>query len=420
MRAKGYTDQELIAAFLCKKGERNPYDIFRNRVIVPIIDVRGNVIGFGGRVLDDSKPKYINTSDTPVYKKTDQLFALNFAKSAPGRTLILCEGYMDVIAMHQAGFTNAVATCGTALTAEHANLVARYADEVQLIFDADEAGQKATRRAITVLRGTGVRMRVVRIPDGKDPDEFIRKNGADRFRHLLEHAAGDVEYRLIEIGSRYELSTSEGQTAYLKEACELLAELHTPIERDLFAGKLAAQLPVSKEAILQQVDSVMKARRRKQERTHQELTGHIRRESASVRQVNPDAERFPKAAAAEEALIGLLILHPDRIAAAVKALPPDGFVTAFNRGLYRTVADRAAAGMLIDLAVFSGSYTEEEMGYITKTVQQARDWDGTPEEVDRLVRTILHEKETAAMADPASLTPEQIAEMLKRVKERKQ
>ncbi|MBQ3259296.1 MAG: DNA primase, partial [Clostridia bacterium] len=194
LRKKGFHDEELRVAWLCGRSQKGSiYDLFRNRVMIPIIDVRGNVIAFGGRVLDDSKPKYLNSGDTLVFKKTNNLFALNFAKQGKTDNLILCEGYMDVIALHQAGFTNAVAALGTSFTMEHARLLARYTDEVVLVFDADAAGQKGAQRAIGMLREIGMRVRLITVPDGKDPDEFIKRNGAERFKLLLDRAANDVE-----------------------------------------------------------------------------------------------------------------------------------------------------------------------------------------------------------------------------------
>ena len=198
MRQKGYSYEELYEANLAYKSTKDDrvryYDAFRNRAMVPIIDVRGNVVAFGGRVLDDSKPKYINTSDTLVYKKSLGVFGLNFAKNSKERKLIIVEGYMDAISLHQAGFDNAIACLGTAFTGEMAHLLARYTDEVILSYDADEAGQKATDRAIGVLNSIGMKLKVARLTGGKDPDEILRKYGPERFRSLIEGAANDIEF----------------------------------------------------------------------------------------------------------------------------------------------------------------------------------------------------------------------------------
>ena len=290
LHKQGFTDAELESAWLCKRSEKSGrmYDLFRNRVMVPIIDIRGNVIAFGGRVLDDSKPKYLTSGDTPVFRKSGTLFALNVAKAkAAAEGLILCEGYMDVIALHQAGFTNAVAALGTSFTEEHANLIARYAKKVTLLFDADEAGQKAAARAIDIMGKTGVDVRVMHVPDGKDPDEFLRNNPPERFQMLLEGASNDVEYRLVKIGKKHLLTTADGRSAYLQEAAGVLATLNSAIERDVYAGQLAHNLGVNKQSILQEVER----HRRKGQRAADKMrmTNVIRHSEAQVKQVNPEA-----------------------------------------------------------------------------------------------------------------------------------
>ena len=215
MRGLGYSYEELYEANLANKSDKDGkisyYDSFRNRVMVPIIDVRGNVVAFGGRVLDDSKPKYINTSDTLVYKKSLGVFGLNFAKNTTEKTLILVEGYMDAISLHQAGFTNVIACLGTALTSEMAHLLSRYADEIILSYDADEAGQKATQRAIGILGSIGMKLRVVHLSGGKDPDEILRKYGPERFRSLIDGAANDIEFELLKARDGLDLATSDGK-----------------------------------------------------------------------------------------------------------------------------------------------------------------------------------------------------------------
>ncbi len=415
LRQKGFKDEELTAAFLEKRSTRpgtsgHLFDIFRGRVIIPIIDIRGNVIAFGGRVLDDSKPKYLNTADTPAFKKTDNLFALNFAKTAGGRQLILCEGYMDVIALHQAGFTNAVAALGTSFTADHARLVARYADEAVLIFDADAAGQKGTQRAIDLLRRTGVHIRVVTIPDGKDPDEFIKKNGPERFRLLLERSANDVEYRLIELGQRHMMGTADGRVEYLREAAALLAGLASPIERDVYAGKLAAELSVSKDAILQQVNYSLKKQQKQQK--DRQLSQIVRQTENTMRRVNPEAEKHLRAVSAEEGLIGLLLLHPDFIRTMAEELPPEFMATAFNRRLYQLLIDRQKNGLLVEMTVFSADYDDNEMAYITRMVLNAREREGSLEEARHYAKILREEYQLRGLEEPATLSEDKIQEVL--------
>ncbi len=418
LRAKGFKDEELVAAFLAARGRNGgTYDVFRNRVMIPIIDIRGNVVGFGGRVLDDSKPKYINTESTLAFSKSRNLFALNFAKNE-GRELNLCEGYMDVIAMHQAGFTNTVAALGTSFPEEQMQLIARYADRINLIFDADGAGQKATRRAIENLRRTGLDVRVVTIPDGKDPDEFIHKNGAAAFKLLLERAANAVEHRLLEIGKSHNVLTAEGKLAYYGEAAKVLAELDSPVERDLYAGRLSELLSVSKDAILLEVDNLRKKKRRQEVRY--QLPNLMRKEARELQQVNPDAVRFTRAASAEEGLIGTLILHPDYIRQVRQVLAPEQIVTAFNRGLYAHLLERERQGLMVELAFLSANYDEDAMAYIARMVSEAKEHTVTPEEVLRLAAVIREENTLRTMQDPTGLADSDIQDMLDAIRARKQ
>ncbi len=420
LRAKGFHDEELRLAWLCGVSQKGYlYDLFRNRVMIPIIDVRGNVIAFGGRVLDDSKPKYLNSGETPVFKKTNNLFALNFAKQGTHSQLILCEGYMDVIALHQAGFTNAVAALGTSFTADHARLMSRYTDEVVLIFDADAAGQKGAQRAIGLLRDVGINIRLVSIPDGKDPDEYIKKKGAERFRLLVERSANDVEYRLMEIGKRHLLNTSDGKVNYLKEVAALLAELPNSLEREVYATRVASELGVSKDNLFLQITNHVK--KRQKQRQDRQMLEIVRRSETELKKANPDAAKATRAAGAEEALLGMLILNPDFLNAIASLLPVDTMVTAFNRRLYKTLLERFHKGLMIELAYFSEEYNTDEMAYISKMVREARERVAslTVEEAKRYVEIIKHEYQMQDLQNPANLTPEQIQEKLKAMKEMK-
>lgn len=421
LRKKGFHDEELVLAWLCarSKSGRGIYDIFRNRVMIPIIDVRGNVIAFGGRVLDDSKPKYLNSGDTLVFKKTNNLFALNFAKRIKADHLILCEGYMDVIALHQAGFENAVAALGTSFTAEHARLISRYTDEVVLVFDADAAGQKGAQRAISLLRETGLRIRLVTIPDGKDPDEFIKNNGPERFKLLVERASNDVEYRLIELGKRHLLNTTDGKVNYLKEATELLAGLHSPLERDVYLGRLAADLQVSKTALQSQLSYQLKRRQKQQQ--DKQLTQVVRNAEVSTQKANPDAKMHVRGASAEESLLGAILLNPDYMTALSPLLSPEDMITPFNRKVYEQLLSRYKQGLAIELGFLSEWYDPDEMAYITKMVRDAREHISslTIEEAKRYVSVIKSEQQLAALRQPSELTPEQIQEKLNAMKQMK-
>lgn len=418
LRAKGFKDEELVAAFLLAHGRNGgTYDVFRNRAMIPIIDIRGNVVGFGGRVLDDSKPKYINTESTLAFSKSRNLFALNFAKNT-GRELNLCEGYMDVIAMHQAGFTNTVAALGTSFPEEQMQLIARYADRINLIFDADGAGQKATRRAIENLRRTGLSVKVVTIPDGKDPDEFLRKNGAAGFKLLLDRSANAVEYRLLEIGKQHSISTPDGKLGYFKEASKVLAGLDSPVERDIYAGRVSELLSISKDAILQEINGIRARQQRTQRR--QQLPNLMRQENKELRQVNPDAVTYPRAASAEESLLGTLILHPDYIRQIRSVLDPAQMVTEFNRKLYGHLLERDRQGLMVELAFLSANYDEDAMAYISRMVRDARERAVTAQDAANFAAIIREEHALRFIADPASASDEDIQGMLDALRARKQ
>ena len=416
--SKGFREDELLLAWLVRRSQKGfLYDSFRNRVMVPIIDVRGNVIAFGGRVLDDSTPKYMNTGDTPVFKKTNNLFALNIAKDT-GRKLILCEGYMDVIALHQAGFTNAVAALGTSFTADHANLMARYADEAILIFDSDAAGQKGAARAMSLLRNTGLHVRVVRIPDGKDPDEYLRRHHPDDFKLLLDHSLNDMEYRLSTLKQGYLLDTPDGKTAYSREAIKLIATLQSPVERDVYASRLSQELSVSKNSVMQELEYVSK--RRQQKHTKEHLSHEIKRMDSLTAKVNPEALKFVRAAAAEEALIGYLLLHPDHVGAVASKLAAEDMITSFHRKLYEVIVSRHQQQLLIDLSVMLPLFSDDEASQITYLFQVAQSRAEKTSDVDEYIQVIRNEKAISSMAPVADMTDDDMLKMMEKLRNMKQ
>ena len=271
LRRRGFSESELEHSGLIKRSEKgNLYDIFRHRVMVPIIDVRGAIIAFGGRVLDDSKPKYINSPETMVYHKSRTLFALNVAKKSANKRYILCEGYMDVIAMHVAGFDTAVCACGTALTSEQVKLLSEYADEVVLCYDSDEAGQKATERSLTLFANSSVKVSVLSYQGAKDPDEFIKKYGRDRFEMILNGTANPTEFQLKKAKAKYDLRSDDGRLNYLQEAIGILtAQGVTPTAQDVYAGRLAEETGVSKQAISAQLKGAVHSAERRSYRKEQ-------------------------------------------------------------------------------------------------------------------------------------------------------
>ncbi len=335
MLSRGYSYDELVAGFLCGKSEKGRYyDAFRNRIMFPIIDVSGNVIAFGGRVMDDPKPKYKYCSDTPVFKKSRNLFALNFARHNCQETMILCEGYMDVIAMHAAGFENAVATLGTAITSEQARMMSRYTKKVIISYDADEAGQKAAMRAVKMLNDVGLDVTILKVPGAKDPDEYIKKFGADKFKNLLTQSKSKFEYNLEIILSKYDTNLPQDKVKALHESEKLISETYSSAERDIYIQNISKIFEVDTKSIKTDVDRLVSRAnyaRRKDEsnKVKQDAVGYSDR-------VNPDFIKAPAAAKCEETVLGLLLMYPEHRKAVFNGelLTEEDFFTDLNQRIF--------------------------------------------------------------------------------------
>lgn len=401
LRSKGYSDEELYRAFLVSRSKNGGYfDIYHNRVIFPILDLRGNVIAFGGRVLDDSKPKYLNSSDTPAFKKTNNLFCLNFAKNEIKGKLILAEGYMDVIAMYQAGFHNVVATLGTALTPEQARLIASYAEEVILSYDSDEAGQKATKRAVGLLSAAGLKSRVLEIEGAKDPDEYIKKYGATRFKLLLEGSGSATDYELERLREGFDLETSSGQADYLRAAVSgVLSELVTPIERDVYAGKLSRETGVSRDTVLAQVNAVLAKKRRDREKKEWRDIQSGKRFYSD--RINPQKAANKREAIAEERILAFLYRDNGFSDYILGKIGEDAFVTDFNRRLFRIIAEKIQHNIALDS--LSGELTPPEMAKLTGYLAQTAELQNIKDELDDDIDVLLRHKNR--------VTDDKIAEM---------
>lgn len=367
LKNEGYSISEMVEAGLIKKGNKGYYDNFRNRVMTPIIDVRGNVVAFGGRVLDDSKPKYINTSDTLVYKKTNELFALNFAKSSGEETLILCEGYMDVIAMHQAGFTNAVAGCGTALTNEQVHLISRYAKEVILAYDADEAGQKALNKAINLFKSTEVKTRIPTLVGGKDPDEIIKTYGKDKFKGMLEGASNEIEFSLLSLRKKYNLNSTQGKIDFLNDAIKILVDV-SPVEQDLYVSRLAEELQIEKQSVNAQLEQYKKryTRRAKNKEYKSIIDENIR----STRQESFNSGDSTRKIKAQDRLLGLLIQYPDCIKL-TNELEIDWLTDGFIKKVYQSICNKINNGYDASLMSFSEELTDNEIGRLSGIIARS-------------------------------------------------
>ena len=409
LKSKGFTEHELVLANLArrsdKNGRANYYDNFRNRVMFPIIDLRGNVIAFGGRVMDDSKPKYINTSDTLVYKKSNGVFAMNLAKNNNDNKFILVEGYMDVIALHQAGFTNAIACLGTAFTSEQANLLSRYAEEIIICYDNDEAGKTATARALGVLGKTGLKLRVVTMSGGKDADEIIRKHGKERFADLLKEASNKTEYKLLEERNKYNLATDDGKLRFLMAATQVLATCGS-IEQDIYATRLSNELGVSVESIKAQLKTASARQRRADEAKKRTETAEMLLKSNEDKN-NPERTKNLGAAKAEETLIASFMRNPDFYNKLKEKISPDDFVTAFNRRVFECLIKGLESGVELGLSMFSADFTPEEMDSVTRTSLIAPNLSNTIKECEDCIAVLKNHSAVSKVTDASELSDEE-------------
>lgn len=401
LKSKGYNISDMLAAGVVRKGEKGYYDYFRNRVMTPIIDVRGNFIAFGGRVLDDSKPKYINTSDTLVYKKTNEVFGLNYAKDSGKDSLILCEGYMDVIAMHQAGFTNAVAGCGTALTNEQVRLLSRYAKEIILVYDNDEAGQKALNKAISLFDQVDIKISIPTLSGGKDPDEIIKNLGRARFADMLENSSNEVEFAIMKLRRGFNLQTTQGKSQFASEAVKILANA-TPIEQDLYLSRLADELGIEKRAFQAQLVeySTRMAKGIKKREYNKIIDDDLRK----TRKESFEADTSTVSLKAQARVIGLLMTYPDCYSLC-KDLNPDEFTAGFYKKAYETVTQRIKDNLSLELIVFNEVFTDDEMGKFTHLVSVSQNSSNPKKEFTDCINVIDNEykkqnsKSTSEMND---------------------
>lgn len=372
MKRLGYTDEELITGFLCGKSQKTgrPYDYFRNRVIFPIIDVTGNVIAFGGRVMDDSKPKYLNSSDTPGFKKSKNLFALNYAKNYCEESLILCEGYMDVIALHAAGFQNAVATLGTALTAEQARMITKYTKKVLISYDSDEAGQRAADRAIRILGDVGLDVRILKLPDAKDPDEFIKRFGADRLRAVLKESKTWFDYKAGAIFARHDLMATGGRLKASEEICSLIATVPSQIEREVYITQTAPKLGLTVDVMRNNISRILgKMKAAEQAKNLNGIKMSIQNYGDRV---NPDAVKNVAANACEEGILGMLLIYEEHRVAVESGkidLCADDFFTDLGRRIFEEIMrlQRSDGGFLFGL--LGESFNTDEMGRIGRMIR---------------------------------------------------
>ena len=412
LKGLGYKPSEMVDAGVVKIGRNNNYyDTFKNRVMTPIIDVRGNVIAFGGRVLDDSKPKYINTSDTLVYKKTNELFAMNLAKDNCNDNIILCEGYMDVIAMHQAGFTNAVAGCGTALTSEQVKLISRYTKEVILAYDADEAGQKALNKAVNLFKQTDVKVKIPALVGGKDPDEIIKKYGRDKFKGMLDGASNEIEFKLLEIRKKYNINATQGKIDFLNDAIKILADV-SPIEQDLYLTRLADELGVEKNSIKIQLDSYTK--KQKQIRKKKEYQCIINDSIRDIQRQSYDENEPIRLIKAEERIIGLLIKYPECINYC-KDFDEHKIASPFIKKMFVEIKNRLNNNLGVELINFGEMLTNDELGRLSGIIARTQYGDMNNEkEIKDCIAIICEEYDKRNSSSASNMTDDEFRNMFKK------
>lgn len=367
LKGLGFTDDELTAGFLCKRSEKNNslYDIFRSRVMFPIIDTAGNIVAFGGRVLDGSLPKYLNSADTPVFNKRRNLFALNYAKNVCAEQIILCEGYMDVIALHEAGFENSVATLGTAITQDQARLLAKHTGRVIISYDSDDAGQRAADKAFRLLGEVGLDAKILRVEDAKDPDEYIRKFGAVKFDELLGKSRTRFEFTVSRIMSEHDLTNDEEKLKAIRRVVSFIADMPSSVERRIYSARLAKLMDIDEGAVERDVAYALKKKATEQKKTDREKL--VRETLGLSDRVNPDFAKAPLAARLEEAVLGILLSREELAAHPVDGVPlsEEDFPTELGKRLFGFIAEASDSGGF-EFGQLSESFTQDEVSRAMK------------------------------------------------------
>ncbi len=419
LRGKGYNQQELDASGLFKRSPSGRiYCLFWKRVMTPIFDLRGNIIAFGGRVLDDSKPKYVNSPETLVYHKSDTVFALQIAKRSASRRFVLCEGYMDVISMQQAGIDTAVCACGTALTPDQVRLISEYADEVILSYDSDEAGQKATLRSLELFRNSPVKVGVLQIPGAKDPDEYIKKYGAERFQALLDGVGNALDFRLGRLKDQYDLAQDAQRLEYVKEAVDLLAQRSSPTEQEVYAGRLAEETNISKAAIMTQLGTAVKKAGSKRRREHDRQvlrSGEMDQIKVSYTAGGSQALGI---VSAQQRLLAAILREPQYLDLVKDQLTAEQFIQPQQKELYQAMVDCRQQGVDISLATLRAFVSEEALNELSHLAAQYSDVNCTPDDIRLYLDRIARGMPVASKA--ASMTNEELSSYFQSMREKKQ
>ena len=416
LKSKGFSIDEMLAANVISKSSKGTYyDRFRKRVMFPIINVRGRVVAFSGRAMpgdDKQGGKYVNTSDTLVYKKSENLFGMNFAKNVCEERVILVEGNMDVVSLHQAGFENTVAALGTAFTAEEAKLLSRYTKEIVLTLDADAAGQKAVKRAGEILKDTGLNVRVIVVPDGKDPDEFIKKNGPERFKALLEGAVSEIEYKLLTAVEGIDVSSDDGKLKYLSKAADIIANTPDAIARDLYISRLSDKYGITRQTLENRVKEIRKQNARRKQTSEINRIINPRYERSAV---IPEKNAYPAAVSAEENIIAVLLSHPDFTEYAKEKLDSSKFISSLCRRVYERMLELYNAGNDYDLSAFGETLSDNEMGYLASLLNGSRSGTNPLTVLKDSINVLFEEELKRKSIDSAKSSNEDWAQSLMKI-----
>ncbi len=423
LHSLGFTDEEMTTGFLAGKSKKNgrTYDYFRNRIIFPIIDTVGNVVAFGGRVMDDSKPKYLNTSDTPAFKKSKHLFALNFARNHAEEQMILCEGYMDVIALHAAGFENAVATLGTAITPDQARIFAKYTKKVIITYDSDNAGQTAADKAMRLLSEAGVEVRVLRLSGAKDPDEYIKKFGKDSFSSVLRDSKTQFDYKVDKILAAHDISQPNELIRASGEICSVIASVYSGVEREIYITSAAKKLGISHDALKNDVERI-RNRRIREYNQKQSQQAYMSVKNIDDR-INPEASKNIKAKSAEELVLGLMLIYPEYRADAASGkagITADDFSTDFSRRVFEAICSLERTEHGFSKAMLGQSFSIDEIGRIESMEQKRHALSTNTREVfDEGIKNIINAKNEGKEAEDINSLFEKKRLEMKKLRESK-
>ncbi len=402
MRSQGFSEEELIAAFLCKRSQKTGrlFDLYRNRVIFPIIDTSGNIVAFGGRVMDSSEPKYLNSSDTPAFKKSRHLFALNYARKFCAERLILCEGYMDVIALHAAGFENAVATLGTAITSEQARIFAKYTKKVIICYDSDKAGQNAAQKAMRLLGEVGVDVRVIKLNGAKDPDEYIKNFGADAFRRCLDESKSGFEFKLDKIISEHDISQADEKIKASAAVCAVIADIQNNVERDIYIQGASAALGVGADALRADVER-LRRKRAAEYREKQKREVLMSAKNIGDR-VNTDAAKFVAANDCEQSILAMMMIFDEyrhAVATGEIDLTADDFMTAFGRRVFETLCSLENSPEGYSRALLGQYFNIDELSRLERLELERRRLTRNDRDVfDACIKALKEQKSTSGVA----------------------